>query len=92
MSTDKTTTKPAAMHRRFEGVVVSDRGQKTIQVLVKTQKLHKKYRKHYTTSKKYAVHDEKGEAHTGDTVMFQECRPLSKTKRWRLVKVVSQAR
>ncbi|MBT4153059.1 MAG: 30S ribosomal protein S17 [Candidatus Magasanikbacteria bacterium] len=73
------------IHREFTGEVVSAPGQKTIHVLVKTRKMHSKYQKQYWTSKKYAVHDEKNSAAVGDTVTFQECRPFSKTKRWRLV-------
>lgn len=86
-----TTANNAAIHRRFEGVVVGESENKTIRVKVDTVKTHAKYRKQYTTSKKFGVHDEKGEAHVGDTVLFEECRPLSKTKRHRLVKVVKKA-
>lgn len=86
-----TTANIAALHRRFEGVVASESENKTIRVKVDTIKTHTKYRKQYTTSRKYAVHDEKGDAHVGDTVLFEECRPLSKTKRHRLVKVLKKA-
>ncbi|PIR03677.1 MAG: 30S ribosomal protein S17 [Candidatus Magasanikbacteria bacterium CG11_big_fil_rev_8_21_14_0_20_39_34] len=75
-------------HRQFEGVVVSDSAEKTVSVRVGTTKIHPKYRKQYQTYRKYAVHDEKGAAKVGDKVIFEECRPISKTKRWRLVKVV----
>ena len=77
--------------RQFEGVVVSASGQKTLQVLVKTVKMHPKYKKQYTTSRKYPVHYEKTGASVGDTVKFQECRPISKTKRWRLLEVVKKS-
>ncbi len=87
MTATKETTKKA-IHRQFEGEVVSASPDKTITVLVKTTKMHSKYRKQYVSSKKYAVHDEKNEATVGDRVRFQECRPLSKTKRWRLVEIV----
>lgn len=73
--------------RQFTGEVVSVSEDKTIHVLVKTTKLHSKYQKQYTTGKKYAVHDAKNEAAVGDTVIFEECRPMSKTKRWRLVSI-----
>jgi small subunit ribosomal protein S17 len=73
--------------RQFTGEVVSVNENKTIHVLVQTTKLHPKYQKQYTTGKKYAVHDEKNEAALGNTVVFEECRPLSKTKRWRLVSI-----
>lgn len=88
--TDKKTAQPSkTLHRRFEGEVVKLSGEKTINVLVKTTKTHPKYKKQYVVSKKYLVHDEKSAAKVGDTVIFQECRPLSKQKRWRLVSVVA---
>lgn len=73
--------------RQFEGTVVTAPKDKTIQVVVNTTKIHEKYRKQYVVSKKYAVHDEKGISEVGNKVIFQECRPLSKTKRWRLISV-----
>lgn len=84
----KTTEKPEVNHRRFEGVVVSVKEDKTIHVRVERVKLHPKYRKQYRETKKYAVHDEKNQAKAGDKVIFQECRPVSKTKKWFLVKIV----
>ena len=71
--------------RRLEGVVVSCKMQKTIVVSVDRVKMHPKYKKRYTVSKTYKVHDEKGIAKVGDKVVFVECRPLSKDKRWRLL-------
>jgi len=84
---DKTQEK-AVQHRQFEGVVVSAKTNKTISVEVETRKTHPKYQKQYTVSTKYAVHDEKGIAKEGDKVLFEECRPMSKTKRWRLLEVI----
>ncbi len=78
------------IHRKFQGTVVQAGADKTINVLVKTVKMHPKYRKQYVSTKKYAVHDEKNQAKIGDTVIFQECRPLSKTKRWTLVKIINK--
>lgn len=75
--------------RKFAGQVVSVKMSKTIVVKVDSMKLHPKYNKSYRVSKKYPVHDEKSEARLGDTVVFVETRPLSKTKRWRLVEVQS---
>ncbi len=75
-------------HRRFTGVVVTAPGQKTVSVRVEMRREHPKYRKQYTLSRKYAVHDEKNEAKVGQVVTFEECRPLSRTKRWRLVTAV----
>lgn len=86
--TKPTVTTPAVIKRQFVGEVMSAASQKTIHVRVKTVKMHSKYRKQYMTSRKYAVHDEKGEAKVGDTVTFEECRPLSKTKRWRLIAIM----
>lgn len=74
--------------REFEGLVVSAAMQKTIVVKVDTMKLHTKYNKYYRVSRKYSVHDEKGLAKAGDKVRFVECRPLSKTKRWKLEAVI----
>ncbi len=87
--TTPTTEKTISQHRRFEGVVVSTKENKTIHVSVDSIKTHSKYQKQYTRSKKYAVHDETGKARVGDVVLFEECRPLSKTKRWTLVSVVT---
>ena len=77
-------------NRNFLGRVVSTQMNKTAVVQVDTMKLHPKYHKAYRVSKKYHVHDEKNEAQTGDQVKFMECRPLSKTKRWRLVSVLKK--
>ncbi|MDP3985638.1 MAG: 30S ribosomal protein S17 [bacterium] len=74
--------------RQFEGVVVSDKMQKTIVVRVDRRKSHPKYRKYFVVSKRYQVHDEKGEFHVGDVVVFEECRPLSRNKRWRVIKKI----
>ena len=72
--------------RKFSGLVVSAKSDKTIVVEVKTVKVHPKYKKRFTVSSKYKVHDEKNEHQEGETVTFVECRPLSKDKRWRVVK------
>jgi small subunit ribosomal protein S17 len=74
--------------RKFIGQVVSAAGQKTISVRVDAMKLHSKYNKSYKVSRKYSVHDEKGVAKVGDKVEFVECRPISKTKKWRLAQVL----
>lgn len=77
--------------RTFTGEVVSDKMGKTVVVRVDTKKVHPKYGKQYTSSVRYKVHDEKGAAKTGDVVTFEECRPMSKDKRWRLVSVNTAA-
>jgi len=77
--------------RKFEGTVVSDKENKTVRVEVEKLKQHPLYKKRYTVTKKYAVHDEDNEAKEGDVVQFQECRPISKTKRWRLTDIVESS-
>lgn len=71
--------------RMFQGVVVSDRMQKTIVVKVERLVMHPKYKKRYHVSERYKVHDEKNEYHVGDVVTFCETRPLSREKRWRVL-------
>ena len=77
--------------RAIQGVVVSDKNDKTIVVLVETHKRHSKYGKRVKYGKKYYAHDENNEAKTGDTVTIMECRKLSATKRWRLVSIDKKA-
>ncbi|HBR80481.1 MAG: 30S ribosomal protein S17 [Candidatus Uhrbacteria bacterium GW2011_GWE2_45_35] len=77
--------------RNLRGLVVSDKMTKTIVVRVDRTVLHQKYQKRYISSRRYKVHDEKMEAKVGDSVEFVECRPLSRDKRWRLVKVLKKA-
>lgn len=72
--------------RKFQGVVVSHRMDKTAVVEVVEIKVHPKYGKRYKRSQRYKVHDEKNECKLGDKVIFEECRPLSKEKKWRIVK------
>ena len=76
--------------KTFTGVVVSDKADKTIVVLVTTDKKHPLYSKRVMKTKKFHAHDENNEAHVGDTVQIMECRPLSATKRFRLVKVLEK--
>ena len=71
--------------RTFEGVVVSDKSDKTIVVEVSKTKLHPKYLKRYVVSKKYKVHDPENKYKVGDQVSFVECRPISKDKKWRVL-------
>jgi len=84
-----TTTETARAHRKERvGLVLSDKMAKTIIVQVERRFPHPKYQKVVTGYEKFYAHDEKGEAKVGDRVRIQETRPLSKTKRWRLVEVV----
>ena len=72
------------MKRTLQGVVISDRRDKTVTVLVERTKFHPIYHKRYKVSKKYSVHDDSNEVKKGDVVIIEECRPLSKTKRWQI--------
>jgi small subunit ribosomal protein S17 len=74
------------------GVVVSDRMDKTVVVRIDRSFRHPLYAKTVRRSKKLAVHDEANEAHVGDRVRVVETRPLSKTKRWRVVEIVERAK
>jgi small subunit ribosomal protein S17 len=74
-----------------QGVVVSDRAQKTITVRIDVTHRHPRYSKIVRTSNTLHAHDEQGDAHLGDSVLVRECRPLSRTKRWRLVEVLERA-
>jgi small subunit ribosomal protein S17 len=75
-----------------QGIVVSDKADKTIIVRIDTARQHRMYKKIVRTSSTLHAHDERNEAHTGDTVRVIESRPLSRTKRWRLVEVLERAR
>ena len=75
-----------------QGVVVSDANDKTIVVAVEERKPHPIYKKMITSTKKFHAHDENNEAGVGDTVQIRETRPLSKMKRWRLLKIVEKAK
>ena len=79
------------INRSFQGVVTSDKMDKTITVLVETHKKHAKYGKRVQYIKKYKAHDEENTAKEGDIVVIEETRPLSTTKHFRLVKVVARA-
>ncbi len=74
------------------GVVVSNSGDKSITVRIEYRKRHPKYGKMMTVHKKLHVHDEENTAGLGDTVRVMETRPISKTKRWRLVEIVERAK
>jgi small subunit ribosomal protein S17 len=74
------------------GVVVSNRMDKTVMVEVEGRKQHRLYRKSMRRTAKLAAHDESNEAQVGDRVRVMETRPLSKTKRWRVVEIVEKAK
>jgi small subunit ribosomal protein S17 len=75
-----------------QGVVVSDKADKTITVRIDVARRHRKYEKIVRTSQTLHAHDESNDAHIGDTVTVREARPLSRLKRWRLVGVVERAK
>ncbi len=72
------------IRKKFDGIVVSNKMDKTIVAKVDSVRIHSKYGKRYTVSRKYMIHDESGKYGIGDKVTFVECRPLSKNKRWRV--------
>ncbi|MCQ2349525.1 MAG: 30S ribosomal protein S17 [Paludibacteraceae bacterium] len=74
------------------GVVSSNKMDKTITVAVKWKEKHPMYGKFVNKTKKYHAHDEKNECNIGDTVRIMETRPLSKSKRWRLVEIIERAK
>ena len=74
------------------GRVVSDKMDKTIVVSVERLTRHRLYKRVIKLTTKFKAHDETNDAHTGDTVLIEESRPLSATKRWRLVKIVEKAK
>ena len=77
--------------RTLTGVVESDKMDKSITVKIERRVKHPMYGKFITRSGKLHVHDEKNECGIGDTVIIEQCRPVSKTKAWRLVKVLEKA-
>lgn len=73
------------------GVVVSNKMQKTIVVKIENRYPHPIYSKTLTKTKKYLAHDELEESNIGDQVVVEECRPLSRKKRWKLIKILSKS-
>ena len=80
------------LRKERTGVVVSDKMDKSIVILVERKVKHPKYGKFVKRSSKFMAHDEKNEAGIGDTVRIMETRPLSKNKCWRLVEIVEKAK
>jgi small subunit ribosomal protein S17 len=90
--TSTASTAPARkLLRTVIGVVASDKGDKTIKVVVNYQTKHEKYGKYLKRRTVYHAHDEKNDANEGDTVEIAECRPMSKTKHHRLIRIVERA-
>ena len=80
------------LRKTRQGVVVSNKMDKTIVVAAKFKEKHPIYGKFVSKTKKYHAHDEKNDCNVGDTVLIMETRPLSKTKRWRVVNIVERAK
>jgi small subunit ribosomal protein S17 len=91
MAETQTATAERALLRKIVGIVASDKGDKTIKVVVNYQTRHPKYGKYLKRRTVLHAHDEKNDAKEGDTVELAECRPLSKTKHHRLVRIVQRA-
>jgi len=93
---ERTATPPrehvVGIQKTRQGVVVSDKADKTITVRIDVARRHRKYQKIVRTSNTLHAHDETNDAHIGDTVVVREARPLSRLKRWRLVEVVERAK
>ncbi len=76
------------MKRKLQGIIVSDKMEKTVVVKVERIKEHPKYKRRYKVSKKYKAHIKEGDFKIGDKVVIEECRPFSKDKKWRVIKRV----
>lgn len=72
-------------NRKLSGIVISDKMDKTVVISVERMKLNKKYKKYFKVTNKFKAHDENNEYHPGDKVIIEECRPLSKEKKWRVL-------
>jgi small subunit ribosomal protein S17 len=88
----ETQEAPVRRGRQLTGRVVSDKMAKTVTVLVQRRVTHPLYGKIVTRSKKYHAHDETNACKEGDLVTIEECRPLSRTKSWRVAKLVERAK
>lgn len=84
-------TEISKLKRTVTGKVVSDKMDKSITVLIERRVKHPKYGKFVRKSSKIHAHDERNECKQGDVVTIEECRPVSKTKAWRLVEIVERA-
>ena len=76
----------------LQGIVVSDKMQKTVVVEVESIKEHPKYKRRYKSHKRFKAHDEKGEYHMGDKVVIEESKPISKDKNWIVIKKIENSK
>ncbi len=86
------TTEAGKNKRQLTGKVVSEKMNKTVTVLVQRQVTHPVIGKVVSRSRKYHAHSEANSAHLGDTVVIEECRPISRTKSWTVARIVERAR
>lgn len=91
MSEATQSEKKTRQRKRRQGIVVSDKMEKTIVVQIDEKVMHPVYKKYVRKRVKYKAHDETNTARMGDTVQIEECRPLSREKRWRLKNIVERA-
>ena len=89
---EATKAQPAKAQRQLTGTVVSDKMDKTVTVLVERAVMHPTIGKVVSRTKKYHAHNEGNEAKVGDRVVIEECRPISKTKAWKVARVAERAR
>ena len=85
------TANQAATKRTLQGIVTSSAGDKSATIMIERKIKHPVYGKFIKRSTKIHLHDEANECNKGDTILIEECRPMSKTKSWKLVKIVEKA-
>jgi small subunit ribosomal protein S17 len=90
-SVDTAVATQAATKRTLQGVVTSSAGDKSATIMIERRIKHPIYGKFIKRSTKIRLHDETNECNKGDTILIEECRPMSKTKSWKLVKIVEKA-
>jgi small subunit ribosomal protein S17 len=83
--------KQRGMKRQMTGTVISNKADKTVTVLVERLVKHQMYHKYIRRRTKFAAHDSRNDCQIGDKVLMTETRPISKTKRWRVIKIVEKA-
>jgi small subunit ribosomal protein S17 len=88
---EQETTDARGQRKTRVGIVVSDAMDKTIVVSIVRRYMHPKYKKYIKERKRYKVHDEANECRNGDKVLIEECRPLSKQKRWKVKRILEKA-
>ncbi len=91
MATEETTQDTRGQRKTRVGIVVSDAMEKTIVVSIVRRYMHPKYKKYIKERKRYKVHDETNECRNGDKILIEECRPLSRHKRWKVKRILEKA-